>query len=63
MFCPCSVMQFLVSFLFLNHLDKEERADCFTLTLFPTSCDCKCSVALSRGAVSWSAVCDCGISW
>ena len=25
------------------------------------SCDSKCSVALSRGAVGWSAVCDCGI--
>ena len=23
-------------------------------------CDCKYSVALPRGAVSWSAVCDCG---
>ena len=27
------------------------------------SCDYKCSVALPRGAVSWSAVCDYGISW
>ena len=26
------------------------------------SCYCKCSVALPRGAMGWSAVCDCGIS-
>ena len=27
------------------------------------SCDCKCYVALPSGAVGWSAVCDCNISW
>ena len=27
------------------------------------SCYCKCPVALPHGAVGWSAVCDCGISW
>ena len=26
-------------------------------------CYYKCSVALPHGAMSWSAVCDCGISW
>ena len=26
------------------------------------SCDSQCSVALPRGTVGWSAVCDCGIS-
>ena len=27
------------------------------------SLDCWFSVALPHGAVGWSAVCDCGISW
>ena len=26
-------------------------------------CACLCSVSLPRGAMGWSAVCDCGISW
>ena len=35
---------------------------CFTLIIFLMSCDCYCSVAHPRGAMGWSAVCDCGIS-
>ena len=31
--------------------------------LFSLSCSCWCSVALPRGSVSWSAVCDYDISW
>ena len=31
-YCPCLVMQFLVSFLVL-HLAEEERAGCFTFLL------------------------------
>ena len=31
------------------------------VALLLLSC-CKCSVALPRGAMGWSAVCDCGIS-
>ena len=27
------------------------------------SCGCLCTVSLSHGVVSWSLVCDCGISW
>ena len=42
--------------VFCNHLDGKERAGCFTLIVFLMSCDCKCSVALPRGAVGWSAV-------
>ena len=42
---------------------QESRAGCFALIVFLMSCDCKCSVALPHGAVGWSAVCDCGISW
>ena len=45
-----------------NHLDEEERAGCITLIVFLMSCDCKCSVALPRGIVCWSAMCDCGFS-
>ena len=38
------------------------RLGCFAFIFFRKSCYCKCSVALPRGAVGWSAVCDCGIS-
>ena len=33
------------------------------LFVFWMPCYCKCPVALPQGAVGWSAVCDCGISW
>ena len=33
-----------------------------THLLFQVTCYCKCFVALARGAVGWSAVCDCDIS-
>ena len=32
------------------------------VALILLSCYCKCSVALPRGAMCWSAVCDCGMS-
>ena len=48
-----------MTFLFCNHFDVEERAGCFTLTIFLVSCDSQCLVAISPGAVGWSAVCDC----
>ena len=41
---------------------ERERASVCTLIVFLMSCDCKCFVALPRGAVSWSAVCNSGIS-
>ena len=44
------------------YIDGEESAGCFALTVFLMSCDMQCCVALSHGAVGWSAVCDCGIS-
>ena len=47
----------LLSVSFCNHLGGKERAGCFALTVFLVSCNC-----LPRGAVGWSAVCDCGIS-
>ena len=43
-----------------NHLDGEERAGCFALFVFLVSRDY--CVALPRGAMGLSAVCDCGIS-
>ena len=44
-----------------NRLAVEERAGCFTL---PSCCHMAISVlCLSYGAVGWSTVCDCGISW
>ena len=41
-------------------LIEEERAGCFALYVFLVSRDC--CVALPRGAMGLSAVCDCGIS-
>ena len=52
----------LCLFWFCNHLDEEERADCFGFIVFQMSCYCKCFMALPHGAVVWSVVCDCGIS-
>ena len=48
--------------LFCNHLEEEERAGCFAFIVLRLSCCCICSVALPPCAVSWSAICDCGIS-
>ena len=50
----------LCPFLFCNHLDGEERADCFALFVFLVSRDC--CVALPHDATGLSAVCDYGIS-
>ena len=44
-------------------LAGEERAGCLTLIVFLLPCGSWFSVSLSRGAVDWPAVCDCGISW
>ena len=37
------------------------RACCFTLIVFPVSCDCEGSAALPQGVVDWSEVNYCGI--
>ena len=37
-------------------------AGCFAIIILQMCCCCGYSVALPRGAVGWSAVCDCGIS-
>ena len=44
--------------LFSYALQEEERAGCFIFIVLRTSGYCKCSVALSHGAMGWSAVCD-----
>ena len=41
-------------------MGKRQRAACFTLIVYLMHCDCKCSVALPRGALGWYAMCDCG---
>ena len=52
----------LCIFLFCNHLEEEDKAACFAIIVLQINCYYKRSVALYRGAVSWSSVCDCGIS-
>ena len=42
-------------------LAREVRAGCFTLIVFLLACGS--SVSLPRGAMGWSAMCVCGISW
>ena len=59
--CLCFVVRYFVSFLVCNYLGEEERAGCFPFIVLLVSCYCKCSAALSHGAMGWSAVCDCGI--
>ena len=62
--CLCFGMHYFMYFLFLfcNHLDEEERADCFAFIVFLMSCYCKCPLALTHGGVGWSTVYDCVIS-
>ena len=39
------------------------RAGCFSFVVFWMSCRCCRSLTLPRGAMGWSLVCDCDISW
>ena len=41
---------------------KKELVDLLAFVVLRMSCCCECSVALPRGAIDWSAMCDCGIS-
>ena len=63
--CCCALLDELSNFevISLGGGGKREVACCYALVVFLLSCDCWCSVSLPYGAVSWSAVCDCGISW
>ena len=55
---------------FCSILPSKVKISLFCLNVLPTIaiivlqmyCYCKCSVALLRGAVGWSALCGCGIS-
>ena len=59
--CNCSrFCCTLLPFWFCNYLDGEEGAGCFAWFVLLLSC--YCCVALPRGAMGLSAVCDCGIS-
>ena len=44
-------------------LAGEKRADCFTLMVSMLACGCLCFVPLSLGALSWSVMRNCDISW
>ena len=57
LFC-CTLLYVPSSFAII--LMGEKRAGCFAYFVFVVSRDC--CVALPRGAMGLSAVCDCGIS-
>ena len=64
--CLCSFCYALLcahsSFAIILKLEEEEKAGCLAIIVLQMYCYCKCSMALSHGAVGWSAVCDCCIS-
>ena len=56
-------MHYFMSFLvFAIMLTRKRELIVFAFIVFWISRYCKCPLALSRGAVDESAVCDCGIS-
>ena len=57
MFC-CALL--CVQYYICSRLDGEERVGCFALFVFLVPRDY--CMALPRGAMGLSAVCDCGIS-
>ena len=67
MFGPCFVISTLCPSRFAIIVMGEDREswllylNCLKLSVFLMSCDCSCSLALPRGAVGLSTVCDCGI--
>ena len=65
MLALCVVLVLLFKTLYPSSFANSligKRAGCFVLTVFLMSCDSQCSVALPHGAMSWSVMCDCGIS-
>ena len=62
MYLPLFVGVLCCMHYFMSFLDEKGRADHFVFIVVWMSCYCKCHVALPHGAMSWSAVCDCGIS-
>ena len=57
------IQYFKYPYYFLNQLEEEERAGCFTFITFLVSYDIWCSLALPHEGVCLTAVCDCGNSW
>ena len=55
-------MHYFVFILGLQSSCREKKARWFEIIVLQMYCYYKCSVALPRGAVGWSAVCNCGIS-
>ena len=55
-------MHYFVSILVLHYQEEEEKAGCVAIIVLQMYCYYKCSVVLPHGAMSWSVVCDCGIS-
>ena len=62
MFCPCFVIQYFVIVLFCNHFEGDDKAGCFAIPVFMMSSNSKCSLAVPRSVMGWSAACDRGIS-
>ena len=58
-FGPLYLSLFTVFFPCSNYLEEKD----FVFIVSSMSCHFICSVALPRGAMGWSAVCDSGISW
>ena len=57
----CALLSVVSSFAIIS-LGKRVLRWC-ALIAFLMSFDCKCFVSLPHGAMGWSVVCDCGISW
>ena len=59
----CFVMRVLSVLSSFAIISPGKRASYFNVIVFLVACDCLYSLPLPYGAVGWSVVCDCGISW
>ena len=64
MFCACLSFSiyYFESILVLQSSAPGRESWLLSFVVSQKSCYCECSVALPRGAVGWSLVCDGGIS-
>ena len=61
---PCFALQYFVSFQVLQlSLFGRERAGCFLMLCFWVWGPFCQFLTLPHGAIGWSVVCECGISW